>query len=78
MNASDGRLIGEVRGEIETEDGVLILRRIQVVYKLQAPKDKRETIERVHGFHAKHCPVYRSLEAAIDITTELEIVAEEG
>ena len=73
MKASEGRLVGEVRGDVETDDGVLVLRRIHVVYTLQAAPGQRETIERVHGFHARFCPVYRSLEAAIQITTELVI-----
>ena len=73
MKASEGRLVGEVRGEVETDDGVLVLRRIHVVYTLQAAPGQQETIERVHGFHARFCPVYRSLEAAIQITTELVI-----
>ena len=31
-------------------------------------------IERVHGFHAGHCPVARSIAPAIEISTELTIV----
>lgn len=31
----------------------------------------RDTIERVHGFHAVHCPVARSIRGAIDVSTEL-------
>ena len=65
---------GEVRGEVEVDDGVLVLRRIHVTYRLEASEDQRSTIERVHGFHARFCPIYRSIEAAIDITTDLEIV----
>jgi len=64
-----------VRGEIEDEDGVLIIKRIHVHYHVQAPDDVRETIERVHQIHAEHCPVYRSICAAIEITTELSIEA---
>ncbi len=66
--------MGEVRGEVETTaDGVLVIRRIHVTYKLEGGRSKREVVERVHGFHARKCPVYRSLEAAIEITTSLEI-----
>ncbi len=54
----------------------MILRRIRVKYRLRAPEDQRPVIERVHGLHAHYCPVYRSLQPAIDITTELEIVAD--
>lgn len=73
MDASDDRLTADVRGEIETEDGILIIRRIHVLYRLKAPEDVRETAERAHALHADHCPVYRSLIDAIDITTELEL-----
>jgi uncharacterized OsmC-like protein len=49
---------------------VLILRRIRVSYVIEAAEEHRVVIERVHGFHADHCPVYRSIKAAIDISTE--------
>lgn len=48
-----------------------MIRRIHVVLRLKARKDQRETAERVHGMFADYCPVYRSLKAAIAITTEL-------
>ncbi len=61
-----------MRGEVEKEDdGVIVIRRIHVVYHLRADEDQRETVERVHGFHADKCPVYRSIESSIDITTEV-------
>jgi uncharacterized OsmC-like protein len=41
-----------------------------VTYQLKADEAERETIERVHGFHADKCPVYRTLKDSIDITTE--------
>jgi len=50
---------------------VLIIRRIHVKLRLKTDSGNRETAERVHGFYADHCPVYRSLKAAIAITTEL-------
>jgi uncharacterized OsmC-like protein len=60
-----------VHGEVEkTEDGVLVIRRIHVRYRLKAGEEHRNTVDRVHDFHAMKCPVYRSLHAAIDITTE--------
>jgi len=42
--------------------------------KLNAEETHRETANRVHGFFADKCPVYRSLYKAIDITTELQFV----
>ena len=58
-------------GEIELEDNVLVIRRIHVRLRLKAEEAHRETANRVHGMYAERCPVYRSLVAAIAITTEL-------
>lgn len=75
MDASEGKLVSQVTGEIEKEDGVLVIRRIHVVYTLQAPEEAREKAQRVHAMHKEHCPVYRSIRNAIEVTTELEFRA---
>jgi uncharacterized OsmC-like protein len=54
---------------------VLVIKRIHVTYRLRAPEDARATVERVHGVHTTHCPVYRSLHRAIEITTSYELTA---
>jgi uncharacterized OsmC-like protein len=74
IDASDGRLSADVRGEIETEDGVLVIRRIHAEFTLRASEDVRETVERVHGVYIDKCPVYRSLRSAIQITSSYRIV----
>ena len=58
------------------DEKVLILKSIRVTYRLRAAAEHRETIERVHGMHARHCPVARSLEGGIEIETRLEIEPE--
>jgi uncharacterized OsmC-like protein len=63
--------VGEAAGEIELEDNVLVIRRIHVRLLLRADEAHRETAARVHGIFADKCPVYRSLKAAIIMTTEL-------
>ncbi len=65
-------LVGEVRGDIETEDGVLVIRRIHVRYRLNVPEAARETVARVHQAHVKACPVARSLMGCVEIETEVE------
>jgi hypothetical protein len=50
---------------------VLVLRRIHVRLELEVAPEHRETAERVHGFYADSCPLFRSLRAAVEITTEL-------
>jgi organic hydroperoxide reductase OsmC/OhrA len=74
IDASNDKLTSEATGEIELEGNVLVIQRIHVRYRLKAPADQRETIERVHEIHAKHCPVARSIEGAIEIRTSLEFV----
>ncbi len=61
-------------GEVELEGKVLVLRRIHVKLELRAAPEHREVAERVHGFYVEACPLYRSLRAAIAITTELAVL----
>ena len=63
------------KGEVETEGGVLILKRIHVELILAASEEQQATVERVHAVFAEKCPVYRSLKAAIQITTSFRLVA---
>ena len=63
--------MSEAIGEVVLDDSVLVIRRIHVVLKLKADESQRDTAQRVHGFFADRCPVYRTLIPAIEITTEL-------
>lgn len=69
INASNGRLVADVTGEVETEENVLVIRRIHVAMRLVAPEQVRETVERVHGLYAMRCPLYRTLHKAIRLTS---------
>lgn len=64
----------EAVGEVFDQDGVLVIERITVSYRLRVAADQREDAERVHDFHARFCPVARSLEGGIDVRTRLELV----
>ena len=64
--------MGHARGEVELEGKVLVVKRIAVTYRgLTVDGDDVEKVERVLAVHAKSCPVARSLEGAIEITTQL-------
>jgi uncharacterized OsmC-like protein len=69
IDASGGRLVADVTGEVEAEDGVLVIRRIHVAMQLAAPESVRETVERVHGLYAMRCPLYRTLHNAIALSS---------
>ncbi len=74
IDASEGRLSADVTGEVETEDGVLVIRRIHVRFRLAAPPDTHETVQRVHGMYAMRCPLYRTLHTAIALTSSVELI----
>ena len=74
IDASGGRLTADVTGEVETDDGVLVIRRIHVAMRLTAPEEVRPTVERVHGVYAMRCPLYRTLHTAIALSSSYELV----
>jgi hypothetical protein len=77
IDASNGKLTGEVTGEVETEDGILVIRRVHVAMRLVAGEtpELKQTVERVHGLYAMNCPLYRTLHKAIQLTSSVVIVA---
>jgi uncharacterized OsmC-like protein len=78
IDASGGRLTADVTGEVETDDGVLVIRRIHVAMRLTAPEEVRPTVERVHGVYAMRCPLYRTLHDAIALSSSVKLVAQEN
>jgi len=76
IDASKGRLTADVTGEVEQEDGVLVIRRIHVAMRLVAGEDARDTVERVHGIYPMKCPLYRTLHKAIQLSSSYTIVAQ--
>ncbi len=75
IDASNGKLTADVTGEVEKEEGVLVIRRIHVAMRLVAPEASREAVERVHGMYAMRCPLYRTLHKAIELSSSYELVA---
>jgi uncharacterized OsmC-like protein len=74
IDASNGKLVADVTGEVEQEEGVLVIRRIHVAMRLVAPPEAKETVERVHGMYAMRCPLYRTLHNTIQLTSTYELV----
>jgi uncharacterized OsmC-like protein len=74
MIASLGQLTAVAYGEVELEEGVLVLRRIHVSFTLKGvATDKVESAQRAHEVFKMKCPVYRSIYRAIEVTTELRL-----
>jgi uncharacterized OsmC-like protein len=74
IDAGGGRLTADVTGEVETEEGVLVIRRIHVAMRLAASDDTRPTVERVHGVYAMRCPLYRTLHQTIALSSSIELI----
>jgi uncharacterized OsmC-like protein len=74
VNASEGRLVADIRGEIESDGGVLVIRRVIVKFKLRAGPEVREIVERAHSIYAEKCPVYKTLRPAMEISSSFEMV----
>jgi uncharacterized OsmC-like protein len=75
IDASDGRLTADVTGEVESDDGVWVIRRIHVAMRLVAEEEARATVERVHGIYATRCPLYRTLHDSIQLTSSFDLVS---
>jgi uncharacterized OsmC-like protein len=74
IDAGGGRLTADVTGEVETEEGVLVIRRIHVAMRLAAPEETRPTVDRVHGVYAMRCPLYRTLHQTIALSSSVELI----
>jgi uncharacterized OsmC-like protein len=75
IDPNEGRLTGDVTGEVGQEDGVLVIRKIHVAMRLVASEQDRATVERVHGIYAMRCPLYRTLHKAMELTSSVSVVA---
>lgn len=61
-----------VTGEVEKEDGVLVLQRVHSVFRVKVADDTHDTVERVAQLAISKCPVARSIEGSIAVTTAVE------
>jgi uncharacterized OsmC-like protein len=78
IDASNSRLRADVTGEIESDDGVLVIRRVHVHHLLDAGEEVREAVQRVHRVYPDKCPVYRALRPAFEITSDFELTTPNG
>jgi hypothetical protein len=75
IDASNGKLTGEITGEVEIEDNVLVIRRIHVAMRLMAPQELKPVVERVHEMYPMHCPLYRTFHKTLQLTSSYLLVS---
>lgn len=73
IGATGDQLKAVAVGEVEVEEGVLVLRRIHVTFTLEVVDAEAAAARRAHEVFKPKCPIYRSIHRAIDVTTELVI-----
>jgi len=71
IQAAGDRLSVEAVGDVEKEDNVLVLRRIHLRLRLRAPEEARAAAQRVHAVYAANCPLFRSLQGSIAMSSDL-------
>jgi uncharacterized OsmC-like protein len=70
---SFGGLYADTVGEVVTEKKILVVKRIKQTFYLTADEKDREKIERMIQVYADSCPVARSANGSIEITSELDL-----
>ena len=74
VKLSGDAISADVVGENEVQDGLPVLKRIIVNYKLRIPKEARETVDRLLAKHQDKCPTAATLRGAVEVGWNAEIV----
>jgi uncharacterized OsmC-like protein len=61
-----------VTGEVEKADDVLVLERVHAIFRVKVRDEAHDTVERVAQLAISKCPVARSIEGSIAVTTAVE------
>jgi len=77
IDASHGRLTAEVRGEVgTTDDGVLIITKVEIEYQIIASDQERPVINEVHDKYMTRCALFRTLSSSVVFASNFIMVAE--
>ena len=70
-------LVSTVEGIIEDVDGMALITKIKVHYKVRIPKGKREEAERALSVHDLGCPASQSVQRGIIVEHTAEFIEED-
>ena len=59
-------------------DGLPVLIRVHVRYRLRIPAGSRDTVDRALARHVEKCPTAASLKGAVEVSWEAEIDEADG
>jgi organic hydroperoxide reductase OsmC/OhrA len=67
VKLSGSDLTADAVGEMELRDGLPVLARITVNYRLRIPAGTREAVERALSKHQDKCPTAATLRGAVEV-----------
>ncbi len=73
MKLPSDHLRASVEGFNQMEDGIPVLTRIHLHYKILIPDGTRKKVDRALARHVDKCPTARSLKGAIKVTWTADI-----
>lgn len=74
VKLSADAISADVVGENEVENGMPVLKRIIVNYRLRIPPGTRETVDRLLARHQDKCPTAAGLKGAVAVTWTADVV----
>jgi uncharacterized OsmC-like protein len=73
IDLEPANIAAQVQGRNEVVDGIIMLTRIDIQYRLRVPRGSREAVERALARHQEKCPTARSLAGAVEVAWTAEI-----
>jgi organic hydroperoxide reductase OsmC/OhrA len=73
VSLAGDQISAEAIGYNEVRDGLPVLVRVHVQYRLSIPAGTRETVERLLSKHADKCPTAATLKGAVEVTWSADI-----
>ena len=73
IRLSPDEITADVEGLNEMRDGLPVLTRIVVHYRLRIPEGTREPVERALERHVSKCPTAQSLAGAVEVAWTADI-----
>ncbi|MBI4454394.1 MAG: OsmC family protein [Acidobacteria bacterium] len=70
------KLMAQVEGTIENNEGRPLITNIRVKYSLKIPRGKRADAERALALHNSRCPASQSVQRGIQVEWEGDIIEE--
>jgi uncharacterized OsmC-like protein len=73
VSLEPGAVQAEIEGVNELVEGLPVLRAVRIRYRIRAPKDARERIERALARHQEKCPTAATLKGSVAVSWTADI-----